>query len=136
MLYALEGKPAVPNSSFTDVSSGAWYADAAAWAQSMGVITGYDNGAFGPDDPLTREQLTLILYNYARLKGYDISARGDLSAFTDGDSTSSWARESMTWAVGAGLLSGQGMGMLAPTGTATRAEVAQIMMNFCETIAK
>lgn len=136
MLYALEGKPAVQDSSFTDISSDAWYADAAAWAQSKGIITGYDNGAFGPDDPLTREQLTLILYNYARIKGYNVSAKGDLSAFVDGDSTSAWARESMTWAVGAGLLSGQGMGMLAPTGTATRAEVAQIMMNFCETIAK
>lgn len=136
MLYALEGKPAVQDSSFTDISSDAWYADAAAWAQSKGIITGYDNGAFGPDDPLTREQLTLILYNYARIKGYNVSAKGDLSSFVDGDSTSVWARESMTWAVGAGLLSGQGMGMLAPTGTATRAEVAQIMMNFCETIAK
>ena len=136
MLYALEGKPSTQGSSFPDVASGAWYADAAAWAQANQVITGYDNGAFGPDDPLTREQLTLILYNYARLKGYKVSAQGDLSAFVDGHTTSSWAQESMTWAVGAGLLSGKGLGMLYPTGTATRAEVAQIMMNFCETVAK
>ena len=136
MLYALEGKPSTQGSSFTDVASGAWYADAAAWAQANQVITGYDNGAFGPDDPLTREQLTLILYNYARLKGYEVSAKGDLSAFVDGHTTSSWAQESMTWAVGAGLLSGKGLGMLYPTGTATRAEVAQIMMNFCESVAK
>ena len=136
MLYALEGKPSTQGSSFPDVASGAWYADAAAWAQANQVITGYDNGAFGPDDPLTREQLTLILYNYARLKGYKVSAQGDLSAFVDGHTTSSWAQESMTWAVGAGLLSGKGLGMLYPTGTATRAEVAQIMMNFCESVAK
>ena len=136
MLYALEGKPSTQGSSFTDVASGAWYADAAAWAQANKVITGYDNGAFGPDDPLTREQLTLILYNYARLKGYEVSAKGDLSAYVDGHTTSSWAQESMTWAVGAGLLSGKGLGMLYPTGTATRAEVAQIMMNFCESVAK
>ena len=136
MLYALEGKPSTQGSSFTDVASGAWYADAAAWAQANQVITGYDNGAFGPDDPLTREQLTLILYNYARLKGYKVSAQGDLSDFVDGHTTSAWAQESMTWAVGAGLLSGKGLGMLYPTGTATRAEVAQIMMNFCETVAK
>ena len=136
MLYALEGKPSTQGSSFTDVASGAWYADAAAWAQANQVITGYDNGAFGPDDPLTREQLTLILCNYARLKGYEVSAQGDLSDFVDGHTTSAWAQESMTWAVGAGLLSGKGLGMLYPTGTATRAEVAQILMNFCESVAK
>ena len=79
---------------------------------------------------------SLILYNYARLKGYEVSAQGDLSAYVDGHTTSSWAQESMTWAVGAGLLSGKGLGMLYPTGTATRAEVAQILMNFCETVAK
>ena len=137
MLYALEGKPSVSaTNSFTDVSANDWYAKAASWAQSKGIITGYDDGRFAPNDPLTREQLALILYNYAQSKGYDTSAKADLSKYVDGSSTSAWAQTAMTWAVGEGLLSGRGLNMLYPTGTATRAEVAQIMMNFCENTAK
>ena len=137
MLYALEGKPNVTEAGyFNDVPVNAWFAKAAAWAQSKGIITGYDNGNFGPNDPLTREQLALILYNYAKTKGYGTSAAGNLSQFVDGSSTSVWAQEGTTWAVGAGLLSGRDGNMLCPTGTATRAEVAQIMMNFCENVAK
>lgn len=135
MLYALEGKPNVSAAGyFNDVPVNAWFAKAAAWAQSKGIITGYDNGNFGSNDPLTREQLALILYNYAKTKGYGTSAAGKLSQFVDGSSTSVWAQEGMTWAVGAGLLSGRDGNMLCPTGTATRAEVAQIMMNFCENV--
>ena len=137
MLYALEGKPSVSaTNSFTDVSANDWYAKAASWTQSKGIITGYDDGRFAPNDPLTREQLALILYNYAQSKGYDTSAKADLSKYVDGSSTSAWAQTAMTWAVGEGLLSGRGLNMLYPTGTATRAEVAQIMMNFCENTAK
>ena len=137
MLYALEGKPSVSaTNSFTDVSVNDWYAKAASWTQSKGIITGYDDGRFAPNDPLTREQLALILYNYAQSKGYDTSAKADLSKYVDGSSTSAWAQTAMTWAVGEGLLSGRGLNMLYPTGTATRAEVAQIMMNFCENTAK
>ena len=113
-----------------------WYDKAASWAQSKGIITGYEDGRFGPNDPLTREQLALILYNYAKSEGYGTSAKADLSKFADGTSTSPWAQQAMSWAVGEGLLSGRGVNMLYPTGTATRAEVAQIMMNFCENIAK
>lgn len=137
MLYALEGKPNVSVTGyFNDVPVNAWFAKAAAWAQSKGIITGYDNGNFGPNDPLTREQLALILYNYAKTKEYSTSAAGNLSQFIDGRSTSAWAQEGMTWAVGAGLLSGRDGNTLCATGTATRAEVAQIMMNFCENVAK
>ena len=137
MLYALEGKPSVSaTNSFTDVSVNDWYAKAASWTQSKGIITGYNDGRFAPNDPLTREQLALILYNYAQSKGYDTSAKADLSKYVDGSSTSAWAQTAMTWAVGEGLLSGRGLNMLYPTGTATRAEVAQIMMNFCENTAK
>lgn len=137
MLYALEGKPSVSAGGyFNDVPATAWFAKAAAWAQSKGIITGYDNGNFGPNDPLTREQLALILYNYAKSKGYNTNTAGNLSQFIDGLSTSVWAQEGMAWAVGAGLLSGRDGNMLCPTGTATRAEVAQIMMNFCENVAK
>ena len=137
MLYALEGKPSISSANnFTDVSSSDWYDKAASWAQSKGIITGYEDGRFGPNDPLTREQLALILYNYAKSEGYGTSAKADLSKFADGTSTSPWAQQAMSWAVGEGLLSGRGVNMLYPTGTATRAEVAQIMMNFCENIAK
>lgn len=136
MLYALEGKPNVSVTGyFNDVPVNAWFAKAAAWAQSKGIITGYDNGNFGPNDPLTREQLALILYNYAKTKEYSTSAAGNLSQFIDGRSTSAWAQEGMTWAVGAGLLSGRDGNMLCATGTATRSEVAQIMMNFCKNVA-
>ena len=137
MLYALEGKPSISSANnFTDVSSSDWYDKAASWAQSKGIITGYEDGRFGPNDPLTREQLALILYNYAKSEGYGTSAKADLSKFADGTSTSPWAQQAMSWAVGEGLLSGRGVNMLYPTGTATRAEVAQIMMNFCENVAK
>ena len=136
MLYALEGKPNVSVTGyFNDVPVNAWFAKAAAWAKSKGIITGYDNGNFGPNDPLTREQLALILYNYAKIKEYSTSAAGNLSQFIDGRSTSAWAQEGMTWAVGAGLLSGRDGNMLCATGTATRSEVAQIMMNFCKNVA-
>lgn len=137
MLYALEGKPIVSAANrFPDVSDQDWYAKAASWAQSKGIMTGYGDGRFGPNDSLTREQLALILYNYDQSKGYDTSARADLSQYVDGSSTSAWAQTAMAWAVGEGLLSGRDANMLAPTGTATRAEVAQIMMNFCENTAK
>ncbi len=137
MLYALEGKPSVSSANnFTDVSSSDWYDKAASWAQSKGIITGYEDGRFGPNDPLTREQLALILYNYAKSEGHSTSTKADLSKFADGTSTSPWAQQAMSWAVGEGLLSGRGVNMLYPTGTATRAEVAQIMMNFCENVAK
>lgn len=137
MLYALEGKPSVSSANnFTDVSSSDWYDKAASWAQSKGIITGYEDGRFGPNDPLTREQLALILYNYAKSEGHSTSTKADLSKFADDTSTSPWAQQAMSWAVGEGLLSGRGVNMLYPTGTATRAEVAQIMMNFCENVAK
>ena len=133
MLYALEGKPSISSANnFTDVSSSDWYDKAASWAQSKGIITGYEDGRFGPNDPLTREQLALILYNYAKSEGYGTSAKADLSKFTDGTSTSPWAQQAMSWAVGEGLLSGRGVNMLYPTGTATRAEVATILMRFIE----
>lgn len=137
MLYALEGKPSVSASSgFHDVPTGAWFAKAVHWAQSKGIITGYADGCFAPNDPLTREQLALILYNYAKIQDYDTNAQANLDRYLDGGSASGWAQTALSWAVGEGLLSGRDVNMLDPTGTATRAEVAQIMMNFCENTAK
>ena len=87
---------------------------------------------FAPNDTVTREQLATILYRYAEYKEYDVSAKGDLTTFADGAKTSSWAAEAMEWAVGSSLLSGKDGGKLDPTGTATRAEVASILMRFME----
>ena len=135
MLYAMAGKPSQGSSSYTDVSASAWYADAVAWVSAKGVMTGYGAGLFAPDTPVTREQLALILFNYAKLQGYDTSASSSLSVFADGASVASWAQQAMSWAVAEGLFSGRDGNMLAPAGTATRAEIAQIFMQFCSNVA-
>jgi uncharacterized repeat protein (TIGR02543 family) len=136
VLYNLEGKPSAgAEGVFSDVAAGQWYTDAVNWAAANEIVKGYDNGKFGPEDDITREQMAVILYRYAQYKGYDVTAQGDLGTFNDGAETSDWAVEAMKWAVGSSLLQGYA-GNLNPTGTATRAEVAQILMNFCENIAK
>jgi len=134
ILYRLDSEPSVSSEDlFEDVASGNWYSDAVAWAAENGIVGGYGDGTFGPADSITREQIAVILFNYAEYKGYDLTAANDLSAFSDAGSTSSWAQTAMEWAVGNGLLSGNGDGTLDPTGTATRAEVATILMRFIET---
>ena len=132
ILYAMEDPSAVSSATFQDVPGGMWYTDAVNWAASAGLVSGYGDGTFGPNDDITREQMAAILYRYAQYAGMDISARGDLSAFTDGASTSDWAEEAVAWALGSGLLSGKGGGILDPQGTATRAEVAVILTAFCQ----
>ncbi|WP_294522817.1 endo-alpha-N-acetylgalactosaminidase family protein [uncultured Pseudoflavonifractor sp.] len=133
ILYNMEKQPTVTGSNpFNDVPAGQWYTDAVVWAAANDIVNGY-NGSFQPDDSITREQMAAILYRYAQYKGEDTSAAGSLESFSDGSATSGWAKEAMAWAVGAGVIGGKGNGVLDPTGTATRAEVAQIMMNFLET---
>ena len=133
ILHRMEGEPAPDGTAFfSDVSSGAWYRDAVLWAAENGVVAGYGGGRFGPGDPITREQLTVILARYADQEGYDLSDWADLSAFSDAGSVSSWAEDAMAWACGAGLISGTGGGKLSPKGNATRAQVAAILMRFCE----
>ena len=136
MLYSLEGKPRTGSAGYADVAFGAWYEDAVAWISSEGLMPGYSDAAFGPNDPLTREQLALILYNYADWAGYDVRGGVSLGSYIDADSASTWAVEALEWAIDAGLISGRGDGILAPAGTATRAEVAQIFMNFLENVAQ
>lgn len=132
MLYRMAGQPAVSGgSAFTDVAAGAWYADGANWAAANGVAGGYGGGAFGPEDPITREQMALFLYNYAGFRGEDQTASASLTAFSDGARVSGWAEQAMQWAVAQGLLQGSN-GALNPQGTATRAEVAQFMANFLQ----
>ena len=134
VLYNLEERPEAPGAAgFTDVAAGAWYADAVNWAAARGIVKGYDTGAFGPEDSVTREQLAAILYRYAQVKGYDTTQGGmAVREFSDSASISDWAQEAMAWAVNAQVLSGKGNGVLDPQGTATRAEVAQMLMNFGE----
>ena len=137
ILWRLEGSPVVNYAmNFSDVESGVWYTEAVRWAAAEGIVKGYSDTVFAPDDTVTREQLATILYRYAGYKEYDVSAKGDLTTFADGSTVSTWAADGMTWAVGAQLITGKDGGKLDPTGTATRAEVATILMRFCENVAK
>ena len=135
-LYALEGKPqAEGGERFEDVSQEEWYADAVAWAAQNGLVAGVGEDRFAPEDALTREQMALILYRYAQHKSYDVQVEGEpLESFQDKDEISAWAEEALAWAVDAKLLSGTGESCLSPGGTATRAQVAQVLANFCQTI--
>lgn len=137
VFYNMEKRPEQNSQSqlFDDVADGQWYTDAVGWASANGITIGYGK-TFGPNDAVTREQVAQFLYNFARFKGYDTTARAALSTFTDGSSTSSWAQTAMQWAVGTGVLNGKGDGILDPAATATRAEVATMLTNFCEKAAK
>lgn len=116
---------------FIDVPDGQWYSQGIAWASQNGIVNGMGGDRYEPDAPVTREQLVTMLYRYQKdYRQEDASAAGDLGAFPDGGAVSVWAKDAMTWAVGAGLLSGRDTGHLDPTGTATRAEVAAILQRF------
>ncbi len=137
ILYRLEGEPAVSGSSvFTDVSDGTWYTDAVAWAAAKGVVNGTSPTTFDPNDPITREQMAAILYRYASYKGYDVAEKADLSSYTDAGQISAYAADPMAWANAQGLITGVTPTTLVPQGNATRAQVATILMRFCETVAK
>ena len=136
VLWRLAGEPApkVPNT-FVDVPDGAWYTDAVTWAAENGVVSGIGGSRFDPSGFVTREQTAEILYNYAHSKGYDVSARADLTAFPDAGSVSGWAEEALSWANAAGLINGtvrDGQTILDPQGSASRAQVAMILMNYVE----
>lgn len=135
MLFRLEGEPKAGAADFSDVASGQWFSEAIAWAAANGVVNGYKDGTFAPNDMITREQLAAVLYRFAQFKGYDVSVKGSLSNFSDSGSVSDWAQEAMQWAVGAGIINGDN-GALKPAGNATRAEVAMMLMRFCENVAK
>ncbi len=131
ILYRLEGTPETAYSNvFEDVADGMWYSEAVIWAAENGVVTGYGNGMFGPDDNITREQLAAMLYRYGEYKGYDLSATADITTFVDGDTVSDWATVNMQWAIGSGLITGRGESTLAPTEGATRGELATVLMRY------
>ena len=136
MLYRLENEPTAASAGFTDVAAGQWYTDAVNWAAANNIVNGYGDSQFGPTDTITREQMMAILYRYAQYKGYDVTASADLSAYTDAANISSYAVSAMQWAVGEGLINGITDTTLVPGGSATRAQVAAILMRFCENVAK
>ena len=132
VLWRAAGEPSASASAFADVPADAWYAKAVAWANANGIVQGYDASTFAPDDRITREQLAAIFQRYAGFKGMETSGRGDLSQFGDTGALSNWAQEGVSWAVGAGLISGKGDGVLDPQGATTRAEAAVILQRFLE----
>lgn len=134
VLYRLENQPSTSAASFTDVASGAYYANAVAWANANGIVSGYGSGKFGPNDKVTREQLAAILYRYARYKKYDVSGAKSLDGYTDAQSVSSYAVPALQWANAAGIVTGKSGSKLDPKGNATRAEVAAMLMRFCENV--
>ena len=136
ILYRLEGEPAVTGEAgFDDVAAGQWYTDAVIWAAANDIVNGIGDNQFGPENTLTREQLVTMLYRYAQNKGYDVTASADLSGYPDAGQIQSWAQEAMTWAVAEGIVEGMD-GNLNPAGNATRAQIATILMRFCEGVAK
>lgn len=137
MLYRLEGEPAADASSFTDVASDAYYADAVAWAETNNIVYGVSDTQFAPDDVITREQMAAILYRYAQYKGYDMQVGSmSLSEYIDAAQIGAYAGTAMQWANAKGLIAGVSANELDPQGSATRAQVATILMRFCEDIAQ
>ena len=133
ILWRMEGSPAPKGkNSFTDVEAGKWYADAITWTAENGIFAGYGKDKFGPDDPITREQLAAIFYRYADYKGYDLTVKGNLDKFKDADKITDYAETAMQWAVGSGLVKGKSGNLLDPQGTATRAEIAAMLHRFIE----
>ena len=131
MLYNLEGRPAAEGANaFTDVAAGQWYTDAVVWATGEKIVSGMGDNLFAPNEKITREQMVVMLYNYAKYLGMDTAAAADMTQFTDGAKVSAWALDAVRWAVAEGYLSGMGNGTLAPQGTATRAEIASVFMRF------
>jgi len=137
ILYRLENEPTVTGTTaFTDVAADQYYANAVAWAAQNGIVSGIDATTFAPNNAITREQMAAILYRYAQFKGYDVSVKADLSVYTDAAQVSTYATDAMAWANGAQLITGISQTTLTPAGNATRAQVATILMRFCENIAK
>lgn len=142
ILWRLEGSPETTGAvRFNDTAGGAWYTEAVRWAVGCGVVKGYDNGCFGPNDAVTREQMAAILYRYAQHKGYDVSAGKDTNilSFDDAFAVSEYAIPAMQWACGSGMVHGiarDGGMLLAPGDTTTRAQAATLIMRFQSAFAK
>lgn len=124
------------NHNFADVPEGQWYSDAVAWAADNNIVKGVSENKFAPDEDITREQMALIIYRFAKMQGYDVTHKADISHFADTDDVSDWAVDSISWATKTELVNGTSETTLSPKATATRAQVAAILMRFCENVAK
>ena len=140
ILYNLEGQPDLSDENlgypYEDVDAQAWYGDAVYWARITGVATGYGDGTFQPGDSITRQEFAQMLYNYAKYKGYDLTAEGDLSQFPDSESVADWAETAMSWANGNKLINGHDDGTIDAGGTAIRAQAASILMRFDQNLVE
>ena len=137
VLWRLEGEPQATNAiSFTDVSDGQWYTDVIRWAVREGIMGGYDDGSFGPNNPIKWQELAAILFRYAAYKGYDVSAKGDPASFTDAAQISGWAYDAMQWAAGHALIADHGGGPIVPAGSVKRSEFAATTMQFLENVVR
>lgn len=132
ILWRIEKNPYLGQAGFSDVSANDWFAGAVNWASANGIVTGYTDGRFGPNDHVTREQLAAILYRYARYKGYDVSVGEDTNilSYEDALTVSDWAVSAMQWACGSGVINGTSESTLSPKDTATRAQIAAMIMRF------
>ena len=132
IIYRVDGNASDGKAEFTDVMPDAWYSSAVAWAAKNKIVNGIGDGLFAPETYITREQIAVMLYNYAEYKGYDVSQKGELSSFTDADEVSAWAKPQVEWAVGSGIMNGK-LGMkLDAKGNATRAEIATVVKRFIQ----
>lgn len=140
ILYNLEGQPDISDENlgypYEDVDAQAWYGDAVYWARLTGVATGYGDGTFQPGDSITRQEFAQMLYNYAKYKGYDLTAAGDLSQFPDSESVADWAETAMRWANGNELINGHDNGTIDAAGIGTRAQAASILMKFDQNLVE
>lgn len=136
VLWRIAGEPKSGSNSFIDVAPGTWYNTAVNWASENGIVDGIGGSLFAPRDNITREQMAVILYNFAHFMGYDLTEKGNTSEFIDSANISPWALNAIEWAVSTELISGKGDRILDPTGTATRAEIAMILTRFFENIKK
>ena len=140
IFYNLEGQPDISDENlgypYEDVDAQAWYGDAVYWARITGVATGYGDGTFQPGDSITRQEFAQMLYNYAKYKGYDLTAEGDLAQFPDSGSVADWAETAMSWANGNELINGHDNGTIDAAGTAIRAQAASILMRFDQNLVE
>ncbi len=136
ILHRLDGNPNATASNFIDVEQNQYYTNAVAWASANGIVSGYGNGNFGPNDTITREQMAAILYRYAQYKGYDTTQKNNLSNYIDAKDINAYAVEALQWANQVGMITGVTDTTLVPNGSATRAQVSSILMRFCQNIVK
>jgi len=132
-IWRLEGCPAMgagKSGVFPDVAEYMWYTEAVEWTVAMEIVKGFEDSTFRPDEPATRQQLAVIIFNYARYAGYDMSASDGLEGFADSGNIYDWAFDSLKWAVGSGLINGRADMLLVPEASATRAEAATILKRF------